>query len=698
MAFFILLGEILFSFSASMFIIYYYGNIFNQNLFVTISSLVVWFFSLVVIFLLPLDISSSFYDYCKGLNSSNSSCPLPLSYISADPVRILWYILYWTLQLLSWLILPLFQSFVSIHYFSVWKRLLWSLIQTGMVFLTLIFVCIIIMIFLVVKEGWSLSNILSMAVTASNLWVLFFLILLVGYGLVELPRFLLKRSRYRSYLRYLYFQAAKSYTEKLEAEIHMQETENEIKYYHRIIKYSDPFYIYIQSIIKRLPLEAISQFTDENNDFQDYSPKEEKITLQILEKLNEKAIKSTWELFQCTAQWKQLTGHIIGIENIIDNMNNPKRLLENSNSLNLNCPRKIQYCIARMNWIWSIYILRGLYLMFFVLSTLFSFIIFVSEVTIFLNQFAKVTLLAYINDIGMYSKNYLFSEIISIIFLAYISLCAYYSVFKIRIFNKYRLCSDHLTNEFSLLFSAILLSRLITAMCLNYLYLVDLARLPSNSIRLSSNVKPTFFDIWGSTVPEVAVLFFIYFPLVIIIVIISTILQLDRRVLSFFGFQQFIGDEEMIFELVNEGKQYIQMEKKHINKQTLNLKKNRKSIVYKNYRERANLREHDRIDLSSRSNKNPTLIGDIISNFKAYLPQRKTLSISSQNYTPLSSEIPNDTSIVCNRLHYIRRPESASISIVDDEIILDAVKSHISTNDNSILLPINHPKDIFKDI
>ena len=684
MTFFVLLAEILFSFTISLLIIYYYGNILKQNLFVTISSLVVWFFSLVVIFLLPLDISSSFYDNCKAYNSSNHSCHLPFSYISANPIRVIWYILYWTLQLLSWLILPLFQSFVSIHYFSIWKRMLWSFIQTGMVFLTLIFLCIVIMIFLIVKEGWNFSNIISVAVTASNLWVLFFMILLVGYGLVELPRFLLKRSRYRSYLRYLYFQAAKSYTEKLEAELHMQETENEIKFYSRIIKYTNPYHIYMQSIIKRLPLQAISQFIDENNDFQDYSLNEN-ISLKLLEKLNEKAKRTTWELFQCSAQWRQLTDHVINMEKIVNSMNNPERLLEN---YKIHCSRKLQYYISRINWIWTIYILRGIYLLLFGFSALFSFIIFISEITIFLNQFAKVTLLAYIMNIGMYSKNYLSSEIFSIIFLAYISICAYYSVFKIRIFNKYRLCSDHQTNEFSLLFSAILLSRLITAMCLNYLYLVDLARLPSSSLRLSTNVKPTFFDIWGSTVPEIAVLFFIYFPLVIIFVIFSAILQLDRRVLSFFGFQQFIGDEEILLELVNEGKQYIQMQKK------LNAKTNRKTLIYENYRERADLREENLHCLATSSKNDSTFIGDIISNFKAYLPQRKKNSLSSQHYT-LS---PVNSSNESYRLHDLKTSQRSNINILEEEYVLDAQKSSISSKDYLKQLPVGNPKDIFKDI
>ena len=54
----------------------------------------------------------------------------------------------------------------------------------------------------------------------------------------------------------------------------------------------------------------------------------------------------------------------------------------------------------------------------------------------------------------MYFISFL-SQLLSIGVVAYLSVCAYYTVFKIRIFNLYYLAPRHSTDEYSLLFSAV---------------------------------------------------------------------------------------------------------------------------------------------------------------------------------------------------------------------------------------------------
>ncbi len=51
--------------------------------------------------------------------------------------------------------------------------------------------------------------------------------------------------------------------------------------------------------------------------------------------------------------------------------------------------------------------------------------------------------------------------------------------------------------------------------------------------------------------------FNIYFPLVILILCVATYFRLGARVLQFLGFQQFIGDDDMTGELVDEGKELV---------------------------------------------------------------------------------------------------------------------------------------------
>ena len=51
--------------------------------------------------------------------------------------------------------------------------------------------------------------------------------------------------------------------------------------------------------------------------------------------------------------------------------------------------------------------------------------------------------------------------------------------------------------------------------------------------------------------------FNIYFPIAIVLLCIATVFRLGSRVLHCLGFQQFIGDDDMTSELVDEGKSLV---------------------------------------------------------------------------------------------------------------------------------------------
>ena len=51
--------------------------------------------------------------------------------------------------------------------------------------------------------------------------------------------------------------------------------------------------------------------------------------------------------------------------------------------------------------------------------------------------------------------------------------------------------------------------------------------------------------------------FNIYFPMGILAFCLSTYFSLGSRMLSFIGFQQFLGDDELTTDLVEEGRELI---------------------------------------------------------------------------------------------------------------------------------------------
>ena len=58
-------------------------------------------------------------------------------------------------------------------------------------------------------------------------------------------------------------------------------------------------------------------------------------------------------------------------------------------------------------------------------------------------------------------------------------------------------------------------------------------------------------------IPFISNGFNIYFPILILLLCAATYFRLGSRVLTFLGFQQFIGDDDMTQELTDEGKELV---------------------------------------------------------------------------------------------------------------------------------------------
>ena len=56
--------------------------------------------------------------------------------------------------------------------------------------------------------------------------------------------------------------------------------------------------------------------------------------------------------------------------------------------------------------------------------------------------------------------------------------------------------------------------------------------------------------------------FFIYYPMLLVILCIATYFSLGTHCLNLVGFQQFMGDNDMTSDLVDEGKELIRREKR----------------------------------------------------------------------------------------------------------------------------------------
>uniref|UniRef100_A0A8R1EBZ5 Uncharacterized protein n=1 Tax=Caenorhabditis japonica TaxID=281687 RepID=A0A8R1EBZ5_CAEJA len=214
-----------------------YSTIRKQNPIVTISTFIGWYFSLIIIFVLPLDVAITFFHKCETdrqriLNASLAGtpspiipeCELPGGYVPDKVLFDLWRVVYWSAQMLTWLILPLLQSYVTAGNFTIFGKIRAAVINNALYYGIYSLCFLAILIYAMIKGvSINIENVKVILVSASNTWGLFLLVVLLGHGLVELPRSLWHHGNRHYRLRRTYFDIEKLASEKSEAEENVKE-------------------------------------------------------------------------------------------------------------------------------------------------------------------------------------------------------------------------------------------------------------------------------------------------------------------------------------------------------------------------------------------------------------------------------------------------------------------------------------------
>lgn len=172
--------------------------------------------------------------------------------ISANVFPILWRIIYWSSQLLTWLILPFMQSFAQSGEFTMSGKIRGSLISNAIYYGSYMCIFSVLLIYVGIKHSIDGQKLKVIGITASNTWGLFLLVLLLGYGLVEVPRSLWVRSQTALYLKEIYFKIAKLHGEKCDAEESLEDILNEVKEVAEKIRYNHPLRHCIDLIVKKV--------------------------------------------------------------------------------------------------------------------------------------------------------------------------------------------------------------------------------------------------------------------------------------------------------------------------------------------------------------------------------------------------------------------------------------------------------------
>lgn len=573
--------EVAVVFFATLITLNYYGTLRKKHFLVSFAVFISWFFSFLIIFILPMDVTNTCYQDClkrfvvKKINDSGNStvtppshkCEEPWSYMPSNVLPDLWRVIYWSSQLLSWILLPIMQSYVYAGDFSVWGKFKTAMFENAIWYGSYLIIFGGLLIYVALKPELNLNteSLKLIGITASNTWGLLLLVLLLGYGLVDLPRKLwnmtLSTFRHENAL----FKVAKLSTEKEDADEELATLLNEVKKASEEIKYNSELRKYLDVIIDKCPGGSTSLFSKGTDDYVDYSHTEGKMnfTEKGLVKLHKNVIVMSQRAVRTQFQWNEALKLAFYLEDVIKAETSKDSIFKSSFSEH-NPKSRLS---MKMRWYWEM-MFKPIILKFSsIILALFSVCLVWSEVTFFSSS-PTLSLFALLIDKTKQDYMFFSLEVVLCVTIAYMCACTYYTVFKMKFFNYYYFAA-HQTDSNSLLFSGLLLCRLTYALCLNFLAMIHMDGhiTGQTSDRAFSETDFTRFMGHMDLLSFISKGFNVYYPMTVVLVCFCTYFNFGKRLLHCFGVEQFITDDDFSADLIREGREICKREKRKLERE-----------------------------------------------------------------------------------------------------------------------------------
>lgn len=369
-----------------------------------------------------------------------------------------------------------------------------------------------------------------------------------GYALVEVPRSLWNNSKPGYTLQYAYFKASKISTEKAEAEENVDDVLESLHAASRATPTNHERRAFVETILRKVPVELMEKVQRNGNNRGDISttiiPSE-----KALVRLHKQVIKSLQTMQRSDALWAVQVSKVIYLEDIARNMASMDRCFMTQFKVHRSNFGRAMYS-PKLEWYWQCVLKSPFQKFLAVTSGILSAMVVWSELTFF-NRSPVLSIFAVILNAAKNNYDFMTIELCAMIVLCYLCYCAYSTVFRIKFLNLYYLAPHHQTNEHSLIFSGMLLCRLTSPMCLNFLGLIHM-----DSHIIKTRIFETHYtQVMGhmDVIGIIADGFNIYFPMLMLGFCLATWFSVGSRTLNALGFQQFMLNETIAAELVQEG-------------------------------------------------------------------------------------------------------------------------------------------------
>ena len=518
-------------------------------------------------------------------------------------VKSYWEITYWYLFLLANIILPIFQEFYIAADFTFENKFKRAVARNLIFYAIIGAIALIFLVYLFIIEKFTYEGIKTLVIALSNTWGSILIIFLLGYGLIEVPRFMLNMTNYNERMRYLEWKVSYNSEQinerKKELLICLKQLEDQREESQRLIS---PKNIYEGNNSSEL-------FDDEKLNFLINSSEEElnkqlstyqtkfnyenlidicyliKSNIIEISKLNHNItyIYSEWyklnvlfgdldseKVSAMNKDDKALSDTIseLGIfgkptlkisnikekirekdESFLSSANNKHK---KSKSQKINEDGEVKQLLEEStregNLLTKIVILynRYFYQLFFRVLAFkciaISIFVIVSELNVYFSDRNYM-----IKDLELKSQTFAVITFICLIPTIYMFLCTVFGLFNMEIYSYYGIYSGNGTDHYSLIFLTSFLCRIIFPLCLNVMNVLDIK---NTSLQVKMNVE--------KIIPVLGNFYIKLFPTLLIIFCVINYFDFAGKFLKTFGLNYVIYDEYFTdLNKVSEGRKLL---------------------------------------------------------------------------------------------------------------------------------------------
>lgn len=518
-----------------------------------------WVLGFLGLLLLPMDLVRNGLDHREDQDASSSDRDQAFAeYLDG------WKALYWITFALSWLVLPFLVEFCQNGEFVLEKRIISSLLRLLMHWTILLALGGCLMMYLILIDHFSFYGLVGLTMASANTYGLLWLICLLGYGLVAIPRSLWMLRYPESRLKELYFRAVQVHDDRMEAMFEYDEAVSNVREcYDRMLVAESAAIVLTgdMQFVKTCLLQVIAQIDQDPSNSSRYVKKKAKIdgtsasrprakfsplfsttlapscsnppSMPEVVELHRRVRHTQSNMRCCEQMWLELC---IRAETLQDTAQRrelpPACLLPDTTPLNRvqNMLLTTRYQLRRM-------FTAPLSIVCAVVTGICSLCVLWAEFTMgWWSSFSPLRWISHVMEttMGMGTGG---SEILTLGVLLYLVLCTYSSLFTLRLARRFSLHSHHNSSSLSLLKTSIHQCRLQFALGYNFLLL----------LKDPATTRRTAFFALFREMQIVHVLgrdFSVYAPIVMVLLVAFSVSNAYARVMKQLGIEQY---DEVIF-------------------------------------------------------------------------------------------------------------------------------------------------------